>query len=154
MAKLNVLQEGRDQGMAFAYQIALKAQSEGKDPAKAIDDELHLRRQRDIVTLRTAKEVEHDNRESVYLAYKVAMVISMATLWGEFGWGGIKRLPRFVDAYIRYIVEIGKGIEAGGSSLDEIIETLDKEAGVMVNLDSKDLAVDFRKRKHQKDKIY
>lgn len=84
MAKLNVLQEGRDQGMAFAYQIALKAQREGKDPAKAIDDELHLRRKRDIVTLRTAKEVEHDNRESVYLAYKVAMVISMATLWGEF----------------------------------------------------------------------
>lgn len=59
-----------------------------------------------------------------------------------------------MDAYIRYIVEIGKGVEAGGSSLDEIIETLDKEAGVVVNLDSKDLAVDFRKRKHQKDKIY
>ena len=35
MAKLNVLQEGRDQGMAFAYQIALKAQSEGKVAAWA-----------------------------------------------------------------------------------------------------------------------
>lgn len=34
MAKLNVLQEGRDQGMAFAYQIALRAQREGKDPPR------------------------------------------------------------------------------------------------------------------------
>lgn len=154
MAKMDLLAEGRTQGMGFAARIAREAQEKGLDPVRAIDNELRNRKLRNVYALRTEKELQHDTKEAVYLAYKIALVISMATLWGEFKWGGIKRLPRFVDAYIRYIIAIGKGEEGGGTSLDDIVALLDREVGVIVNLDSKELAVDFRRSTQKKDKMY
>jgi hypothetical protein len=82
------------------------------------------------------------------LAYKAAMVIAMAVLWGDFGWGGVERLPKFCTAYLNYLMEIGRQ----NTSITELVDLLETKAGVHVDLAEKGFAADFRKAKG-KDRI-
>lgn len=153
MSKRDQMLEYRMQGLGFAYDIAKKAQDEGRDPVKALDAELRARRRRHQSILYTSAEWEKDHQEAINISYKMALVVAMAALWGEFGFGGRKRLPDFFDSYLHYIMAIGKGPEAGGTSIEELVELLQEKTGTAIDLDSRDLVVDFSKCKN-KDKRY
>lgn len=153
MGKIDLMLEYRMQGLTLGYDIAKQAKEDGADPVEALDRELKLRRRYNTTVCYSHAEWEKDHKEAVLTTYKLAVIIAMATLWGEFGFGGRKRLPDFFDSYLRYVMAIGKGPEAGGTSIDELIKTLEEKAGAVIDLDSKDFVVDFRRAK-DRDKKY
>ena len=148
MGKLDHIAEGRNQGLDLARRIVADAQASGTDPLKALDMEIKNRRIVGIAAKMTRSEWEKEFASATELAYKAAMVIAMAVLWGDFGWGGVKRLPKFCDAYLNYLMEIGRQ----NTSITELIDLLAEHAGVHVDLAAKGFTADFRKAKG-KDRI-
>lgn len=143
--KVSDMIEWRDQGLGLGYKIAKEAQAAGKDPVKAISDEIQNRRNCSISALVTKAEWQHDHDAAFRYTFKMGLIIAMATLWGEFKFGGVKRLPAFVDEYVHYVIEIGKGEEAGGTSIEELVRTLRENVGADIDITADDLIVDFRK---------
>ena len=148
MSKSDVLAEGSNQGLDLARRIVAQAQQDGADPLKALDMEIRNRHIIGIAVKMTKSEWEKEFAAAMELAYKAAMVIAMAVLWGDFGWGGVKRLPKFCDAYLNYLMEIGRQ----NTSITELIDLLAEHAGVHVDLAEKGFTADFRKAKG-KDRI-
>ena len=148
MSKSDVLAEGRNQGLDLARRIVAQAQQDGTDPLKALDMEIKSRHIIGIAVKMTKSEWEKEFAAATELAYKAAMIIAMAVLWGDFGWGGVKRLPKFCDAYLNYLMEIGRQ----NTSITELIDLLAERAGVHVDLAEKGFTADFRKAKG-KDRI-
>ena len=125
----------RSEGMLFAHKIIKTAQAEGRDPVKALEDELAFRKRVRLDTLLTKKELDKACEN-----YKAAMLdsvtaLALATLWDEFGFGGKRRLPRFADAFQRNVEAFFEGNLTWGM----IEETLKTECGITIDL-SDDLA--------------
>ena len=125
----------RSEGMLFAHKIIKTAQAEGRDPVKALEDELAFRKRIRLDTLLTKKELDKACEN-----YKAAMLdsvtaLALATLWDEFGFGGKRRLPRFADAFRRNV----EAFFEGNLTWEMIEDTLDKECGIKIDL-SDDLA--------------
>lgn len=135
MSKLDILNEGREQGMLFAHKIIKTAQAEGRDPVKALEDELAFRKRIKLDTLLTKKELDKacENYNAVMLDSVTAL--ALATLWDEFGFGGKRRLPRFADAFRRNV----EAFYEGHLTWEMIEQTLDTECGMKIDL-SDDLA--------------
>ena len=148
MSKSDQIALGRNQGLDLARRIVAQAQQDGTDPLKALDMEIRSRHIIGIAAKMTRSEWEKEFAAAMELAYKAAMVISMAVLWGDFGWGGVKRLPKFCSAYLNYLMEIGRQ----NTSITELVELLEQKAGVHVDLAEKGFTADFRKAKG-KDRI-
>ena len=125
----------RSEGMLFAHKIVKTAQAEGKDPVKALEDELAFRKRVKLDTLLTKKELDKACEN-----YKAAMLdsvtaLALATLWDEFGFGGKRRLPRFADAFQRNV----EAFFEGNLTWEMIEDTLKTECGITIDL-SDDLA--------------
>jgi len=148
MGKLELMHEYRNQGMGLAHKIVEQAQKDGLDPLAVLDSEIRKRHALDMTVVMTRQEWEKEFGTAMELAYKAAMVIAMAVLWGDFGWGGVKRLPKFCSAYLNYLMEIGRQ----NTSITELVELLETKAGVHVDLAEKGFTADFRKAKG-KDRI-
>lgn len=148
MGKLDNMHEYRNQGIAFARKVVAQAQADGLDPVKVLDAEISKRHALSMTVLMTRQEWEEEFATAMELAYKAAMVIAMAVLWGDFGWGGVKRLPKFCSAYLNYLMEIGRQ----NTSITELVDLLETKAGVHVDLAEKGFTADFRKAKG-KDRI-
>ena len=148
MGKLELMHEYRNQGMGLAHKIVEQAQKDGLDPLAVLDSEIRKRHALDMTVVMTRQEWEKEFGTAMELAYKAAMVIAMAVLWGDFGWGGVKRLPKFCSAYLNYLMEIGRQ----NTSITELVELLETKAGVHVDLAEKGFMADFRKAKG-KDRI-
>ena len=148
MGKLELMHEYRNQGMGLAHKIVEQAQKDGLDPLAVLDSEIRKRHALDMTVVMTRQEWEKEFGTAMELAYKAAMVIAMAVLWGDFGWGGVKRLPKFCSAYLNYLMEIGRQ----NTSITELVDLLETKAGVHVDLAEKGFTADFRKAKG-KDRI-
>lgn len=148
MSKSDQIALGRNQGLDLARRIVAQAQQDGADPLKALDMEIRSRHIIGIAAKMTKSEWEKEFAAAMELAYKAAMVIAMAVLWGDFGWGGVKRLPKFCSAYLNYLMEIGRQ----NTSITELVDLLADKAGVHVDLAGKGFTADFRKAKG-KDRI-
>ena len=125
----------RSEGMLFAHKIIKTAADEGRDPVKALEDELAFRKRIKLDTLLTKKELDNACEN-----YKAAMLdsvtaLALATLWDEFGFGGKRRLPRFADAFQRNV----EAFFEGHLTWEMIEETLKTECGITIDL-SDDLA--------------
>lgn len=125
----------RSEGMLFAHKIIKTAQAEGRDPVKALEDELAFRKRVKLDTLLTKKELDKACEN-----YKAAMLdsvtaLALATLWDEFGFGGKRRLPRFADAFQRNV----EAFFEGNLTWEMIEDTLKTECGITIDL-SDDLA--------------
>ena len=125
----------RSEGMLFAHKIIKTAQAEGRDPVKALEDELAFRKRIRLDTILTKKELDKACEN-----YKAAMLdsvtaLALATLWDEFGFGGKRRLPRFADAFRRNV----EAFFEGNLTWEMIEETLKAECGITIDL-SDDLA--------------
>jgi len=57
MSKLDILAEGRDQGILLARRLVEAAQKEGRDPLEAIDNELGYRKRYKQQSRFTKKEI-------------------------------------------------------------------------------------------------
>ena len=126
----------RSEGMLFAHKIVKTAQAEGRDPVKALEDELAFRKRIRLDTLLTKKELDKACEN-----YKAAMLdsvtaLALATLWDEFGFGGKRRLPRFADAFQRNV----EAFFEGNLTWEMIEDTLKTECGITIDL-SDDLAM-------------
>jgi len=148
MGKLELMHEYRNQGMGLAHKIVEQAQKDGLDPLTVLDSEISKRHALDMTVVMTRQEWEKEFGTAMELAYKEAMVIAMAVLWGDFGWGGVKRLPKFCNAYLNYLMEIGRQ----NTSITELVDLLADKAGIHVDLAEKGFTADFRKAKG-KDRI-
>ena len=125
----------RSEGMLFAHKIVKTAQAEGRDPVKALEDELKFRKRVRLDTLLTKKELDKacENYNAVMLDSVTAL--ALATLWDEFGFGGKRRLPRFADAFQRNV----EAFFEGNLTWEMIEDTLKTECGITIDL-SDDLA--------------
>lgn len=125
----------RSEGMLFAHKIIKTAQAEGRDPVKALEDELAFRKRIKLDTLLTKKELDKacENYKAVMLDSVTAL--ALATLWDEFGFGGKRRLPRFADAFRRNV----EAFFEGNLTWEMVEETLKTECGITIDL-SDDLA--------------
>jgi len=125
----------RSEGMLFAHKIIKTAQAEGRDPVKALEDELAFRKRVKLDTLLTKKELDKacENYKAVMLDSVTAL--ALATLWDEFGFGGKRRLPGFADAFRRNV----EAFFEGNLTWEMIEDTLKTECGITIDL-SDDLA--------------
>jgi len=82
MGKLELMHEYRNQGMGLAHKIVEQAQKDGLDPLAVLDSEISKRHALDMTVVMTRQEWEKEFAAAMELAYKAAMVIAMAVLWG------------------------------------------------------------------------
>lgn len=135
MSKLDHINEGREQGMLFAHKIIKTAQAEGRDPVKALEDELAFRKRIKLDTLLTKKELEEANKRYLANAIESCGALAMVTLWDEFHFGKVRN-ARFIDAYTRNTDAFFEGY----LTWEDVIETLDKKCDMKIDL-SDDLAM-------------
>jgi len=135
MSKLDILNEGREQGMLFAHKIVKTAQMEGRDPVKALEDELAFRKRIKLDTLLTKKELEEANKRYLANAIESCGALAMVTLWDEFHFGKVRN-ARFIDAYTRNTDAFFEGY----LTWEDVLETLDKKCDIKIDL-SDDLAM-------------
>lgn len=125
----------RSEGMLFAHKIIKTAQAEGRDPVKALEDELAFRKRVKLDTLLTKKELDKACENYRINILDSVTALALATLWDEFGFGGKRRLPRFADAFRRNV----EAFFEGNLTWEMIEQTLDTECGMKIDL-SDDLA--------------
>ena len=135
MSKLDHINEGREQGMLFAHKIVKTAQAEGRDPVKALEDELAFRKRVKLDTLLTKKELEEANKRYLANAIESCGALAMVTLWDEFHFGKVRN-ARFIDAYTRNTDAFFEGY----LTWEDVLETLDKKCDIKIDL-SDDLAM-------------
>lgn len=135
MSKLDILNEGREQGILFAHKIIKTAQAEGRDPVKALEDELAFRKRIKLDTLLTKKELEEANKRYLANAIESCGALAMVTLWDEFHFGKVRN-ARFIDAYTRNTDAFFEGY----LTWEDVLETLDKKCDIKIDL-SDDLAM-------------
>lgn len=148
MAKTDILTQGYADGYDIALRVAKEAAKNGKDIIKALECERRNRTALGIKISLTSAEWSKEFDRAIEVAYRLGLIISLSVLWGDFGWGGIKRLPAFTNAYFNYVMAIGKG----DTNVDELIGLLAEKVDAHIDIKSKDMVVDFRKRKG--DDIY
>lgn len=129
MSKLDILNEGREQGIHFAYKIVKSAQAEGKDPKKALDRELSFRKRTNIRTLLTQKEITETNERFLDNAINACAVLAMATLWDVFGFGKVRN-ARFMDAYSRNT----EAFFEGNLTWEDLLKLLDEKCDMKIDL--------------------
>lgn len=137
-SKLDILNEGRSQGMLFAHKIVKAAQDAGKDPVAALEHELRFRKRLSLDVLVTEKELEDAYNKYRLDAVHIAMAVAMIVLWDVFGFGGKRRLPRFMKECNTYMAAIAEG----SLVWDDITTTLAEKCGMII-----DITEDFRRRK-------
>ena len=125
----------RSEGMLFAHKIVKTAQAEGRDPVKALEDELAFRKRVRLDTLLTKKELEEANKRYLANAIESCRALAMVTLWDEFHFGKVRN-ARFIDAYTRNTDAFFEGY----LTWEDVIETLDKKCDMRIDL-SDDLAM-------------
>lgn len=129
MSKLDILAEGREQGMLFAHKIIKTAQMEGRDPVKALEDELAFRKRVRLDTLLTKRELEEANKRYLANAIESCGALAMVTLWDEFHFGKVRN-ARFIDAYTRNTDAFFEGY----LTWEDVIETLDEKCDMKIEL--------------------
>ncbi len=125
----------RSEGMLFAHKIIKTAQAEGRDPVKALEDELAFRKRVRLDTLLTKRELEEANKRYLANAIESCGALAMVTLWDEFHFGKVRN-ARFIDAYTRNTDAFFEGY----LTWEDVIETLDKKCDMRIDL-SDDLAM-------------
>ena len=107
-SKLDILAEGREQGILLARRLVEAAQKEGRDPLEAIDNELGYRKRYKQQSRFTKKEIgeayESYREETTVTLMSIACIV----LWDVFKFGGKHRLPRFLaecDVYTKALAE-------------------------------------------------
>ena len=125
----------RSEGMLFAHKIIKTAQAEGRDPVKALEDELAFRKRVRLDTLLTKRELEEANKRYLANAIESCGALAMVTLWDEFHFGKVRN-ARFIDAYTRNTDAFCEGY----LTWEDVIETLDKKCDMRIDL-SDDLAM-------------
>lgn len=135
MSKLDILNEGREQGILFAHKIAKMAAAEGKDPVEALEGEIKYRKRIQLNTLLTQKELDDACMKYKLNTIQSCLALSMIVLWDVFGFGGRRRLIRFMSEYKTYI----DAFSEGSLTWEDILETLDTKCGIKLDL-SDDLA--------------
>ena len=121
--------------MLFAHKIIKTAQMEGRDPVKALENELAFRKRIKLDTLLTKKELEAANKRYLANAIESCGALAMVTLWDEFHFGKVRN-ARFIDAYTRNTDAFFEGY----LTWEDVIETLDKKCDMRIDL-SDDLAM-------------
>ena len=125
----------RSEGMLFAHKIIKTAQMEGRDPVKALEDELAFRKRVKLDTILTKKELEEANKRYLANAIESCGALAMVTLWDEFHFGKVRN-ARFIDAYTRNTDAFFEGY----LTWEDVLETLDKKCDIKIDL-SDDLAM-------------
>jgi len=129
MSKLDHINEGREQGMLFAHKIIKTAQAEGRDPVKALEDELAFRKRIRLDTLLTKKELEEANKRYLANAIESCGALAMVTLWDEFHFGKVRN-ERFADAYARNTEAFFQGY----LTWQDVIDTLATKCDMKIEL--------------------
>lgn len=129
MSKLDHINEGREQGMLFAHKIIKTAQMEGRDPVKALEDELAFRKRVRLDTLLTKRELEEANKRYLANAIESCGALAMVTLWDEFHFGKVRN-ARFIDAYTRNTDAFFEGY----LTWEDVIETLATKCDMKIEL--------------------
>ena len=97
MGKMEQIAEGRNQGLDLARRIVAQAQQDGADPLRALDMEIKSRHIIGIAAKMTRSEWEKEFASAMELAYKAAMVIAMAVLWGRLRMGRSQALAEILQ---------------------------------------------------------
>lgn len=135
MSKLDILNEGREQGLLHAHKIMTLAKERGEDPVEALEAELKFRKRVRLDTLLTKKELEEANKRYLANAIESCGALAMVTLWDEFHFGKVRN-ARFIDAYTRNTDAFFEGY----LTWEDVLETLDKKCDIKIDL-SDDLAM-------------
>ena len=130
MSKLDILNEGRQQGMLFAHKIMKQAQDKGEDPVAALEHELKFRKRLGLDVLITEKELSDAYDKYRLDAVHISMAVAMIVLWDDFGFGGKIRLPKFISECKTYMDAIAEG----SIVWDDIVQTLDEQCGMKINI--------------------
>ena len=130
MSKFDVIGQGRNEGLVLALNIATKAQEAGKDPVKALSDEIRWRNRYGIRinVLRSEFQKEIDTFKLTVI--KTMLAASMISLWEDFGFGK-KRLVKFAETYMRYAVALSKG----SIEWADITDLLKEKMNITINFD-------------------
>lgn len=103
---------------------------------QALEDELKFRKRIKLDTLLTKKELDDACEKYKNNAVNSCAALAMVTLWDAFGFGGKRRLPKFLDEYCRNVDAFFEGT----LTWEMVLETLDKKCGIKIDL-SEDLAM-------------
>ena len=109
MSKLDILAEGREQGILLARKVVEAAQKDGRDPLKAIDDELAYRKRFGQQSKLTRKEIQEAFPSFREETKCTLMGVAGIVLWDRFGFGGNKRLPLFFEECEVYLNALANG---------------------------------------------
>ena len=129
MSKLDILNEGREQGLLHAHKIMTLAKERGEDPIEALEAELKFRKRVRLNTLLTKKELEEANKRYLANAIESCGALAMVTLWDEFHFGKVRN-ERFLDAYTRNTDAFFEGY----LTWEDVIETLATKCDMKIEL--------------------
>ncbi len=122
MSKQDTLQEGRLQGMYYAYE---QIKENGLDDFK---NELVWRKKNGITVLNTRKELEKWKNYTVDTAIKVMAAFAMNTLWDEFDFDGDQ-----CEEFLKRLELKSKSLAVGNISWEEQISILEDEMNIHIN---------------------
>lgn len=129
MSRMDVLGEGRQQGMAFALKICKDAQAAGQDPVEALEKEMTFRYRTRIIVLATSKELDQASEAIKATTIKTMLSASLIVLWEQFRFGK-KRSQRFADAFMTYT----RALAEGSITWYEITDLLKEKTDIEVDL--------------------
>lgn len=129
MSKLDILNEGREQGLLHAHKIMTLAKERGEDPIEALEAELKFRKRVRLNTLLTKKELEEANKRYLANAIESCGALAMVTLWDTFHFGKVRN-ERFLDAYARNTEAFFQGY----LTWQDVIDTLESKCDMKIEL--------------------
>ena len=129
MSKLDILNEGREQGLLHAHKIMTLAKERGEDPIEALEAELKFRKITKIMIPVTKKELDLAGQRYKENAVNSCGALAMVTLWDVFHFGKVRN-ERFLDAYTRNTDAFFEGY----LTWEDVIETLATKCDMKIDL--------------------
>lgn len=124
MSKMNDRMEGRNQGIAFALELARKGGIE------ALEKEVAARNISGLSMTMAQKEVEKNIRTMQFHSTRMSIAIALITLLEEFGMGKYQ-VRRFKETFDKKVDEI---IEKDGDT-KELLDRIEKELDLKITFD-------------------
>lgn len=134
MSKLDIINEGRAQGLAFALKICKDAHKAGKDPVLELERELTFRSRMKIVVLATQKELDQAAEQIKATTIKTILSACMIVLWEQFGFGKV-RLLRLMENFYTYV----DALNEGSITWFDITDLLKEKTGITIDLTDDDI---------------
>lgn len=132
MGKLEDMHQYRTEGLSLAARVVKEAQEAGRDPLKALEDELKFRGRTKVSVLYTQREILKNNFEMQDHTVRTILAVALLALNQEFGFGK-KRMMDFKDEFLRIAQSMIEGVTTGS----DLLEYLDSEYGIAISLSEK-----------------